>query len=139
MTIVISIKSSSDLNCVLLVAVKATHTEHRVLQYQINRCNCVKVQVAQNITVVVQHTRSEGSSDPCLTFLTLSSTGQAPRQGQVRINFTPTRRGTRLLCTLAWGHFMINQSSKEIRGYVWAWYNCQQTWVIQSCEWVHVS
>lgn len=49
----------------------------------------MKVQVSQNITVMVQHARSEGGADAGAALFTLSCTRCPSTQRQVRGYFTP--------------------------------------------------
>lgn len=72
----------------LLGAAEAAHDQFTLLQHQVGRHRVVKVQVSQDIAVVVQHAGPECSRDARTALLALSRAGCPPAQGQVRSYLT---------------------------------------------------
>lgn len=73
----------------LLGAAEAAHGELTLLKHKVCRRSILKVQVSQDITVVVQHAGPECSIDACTALFTLSRAGCPPSQRQVRSYLTP--------------------------------------------------
>lgn len=90
----------------LLGAAEAAHNEFTFLKNKVSRCSVVKVQVSQDIAVMVQHAGPECSIDACTALFTLSCAGCPPSQCQVCSYLTPADRTQTVKCVI-----LIKQSN----------------------------
>lgn len=73
----------------LLGAAETAHQQLALLEHQVGGRGVVEVQVPQDVAVVVQHARPEGSADVRAALLTLSRAGAPATQCQVRSHLAP--------------------------------------------------
>lgn len=73
----------------LLGAAEAAHSELTLLKHKVCRHSILKVQVSQDITVMVQHAGPECSIDACTALFTLSCAGCLSSQRQICSYLTP--------------------------------------------------
>ena len=86
---VCSVNRLCHLHGALLGAAEAAHDQVAVLKHEVSGCSVVKVQVSQDIAVMVQHAGPECSIDARAALLTLSCAGSPSTQRQVCRYLTP--------------------------------------------------
>lgn len=76
----------------VLRAGEAAHDEFTLLKHKVNSCSIVQVQVSQDVTVMVQHTGPECSTDACIALFTLGCAGCPSTECEICSYLTPADR-----------------------------------------------